>query len=179
MEALKRLLASHLDARVDPERVEALGPETSAAPVDSTENGNAEQKVPGPPAPGESDFLYEMSQEHGENGARGYGAHRQGAAESTQISLSCCLHLPDDRYVLLDGLGGSAESSTDDDGGGGIHGDIDLTKLLSSSSSSSYSSDSKGPNLSRQVMTHIRLLHANLQDLKVNVLLPLLDRGGG
>ncbi|XP_062845253.1 rho guanine nucleotide exchange factor 12 isoform X2 [Trichomycterus rosablanca] len=72
----------------------------------------------------------------------------------------------ENRYMLLEGCAGSGESSTDDDGQGvGIEpsGDsgIDLKKLLSSSSS-----DSKGPNLSRQVMTHVRLLQANLQHLK-------------
>uniref|UniRef100_A0A8C8F6F9 Rho guanine nucleotide exchange factor 12-like n=1 Tax=Oncorhynchus tshawytscha TaxID=74940 RepID=A0A8C8F6F9_ONCTS len=67
-------------------------------------------------------------------------------------------------------LGGSGESSTDDDGqasgkGGGRAqwgSDIDLKKLLSSSSQTGDA----GPNLSRQVMTHIRLLQANLQHLK-------------
>lgn len=39
---------------------------------------------------------------------------------------------------------------------------IDLKKLLSSSSQTGGA----GPNLSRQVMTHIRLLQANLQHLK-------------
>nr|XP_046160093.1 rho guanine nucleotide exchange factor 12-like isoform X2 [Oncorhynchus gorbuscha] len=66
--------------------------------------------------------------------------------------------------------GGSGESSTDDDGqasgkGGGRAqwgSDIDLKKLLSSSSQTGDA----GPNLSRQVMTHIRLLQANLQHLK-------------
>uniref|UniRef100_A0A8C8HEP2 Rho guanine nucleotide exchange factor (GEF) 12b n=1 Tax=Oncorhynchus tshawytscha TaxID=74940 RepID=A0A8C8HEP2_ONCTS len=66
-------------------------------------------------------------------------------------------------------LGGSGESSTDDDGqasgkGGGRAqwgSDIDLKKLLSSSSQTGDA----GPNLSRQVMTHIRLLQANLQQI--------------
>ncbi|XP_035637675.1 rho guanine nucleotide exchange factor 12-like isoform X2 [Oncorhynchus keta] len=70
-------------------------------------------------------------------------------------------------YIVL---GGSGESSTDDDGqasgkGGGRAqwgSDIDLKKLLSSSSQTGDA----GPNLSRQVMTHIRLLQANLQHLK-------------
>lgn len=60
------------------------------------------------------------------------------------------------------------ESSTDDvQGSSGepvAAGDsgIDLKKLLSSSSQSSG-----GPNLNRQIMTHIRILQANLQHLKV------------
>ncbi|XP_062341033.1 rho guanine nucleotide exchange factor 12 isoform X2 [Osmerus eperlanus] len=75
-------------------------------------------------------------------------------------------------YMVLEGYGGSGESSTDDDGvlggEGGIQwgsaGDfsIDLKKLLSSSSQTGGA----GPNLSRQVMTHLRLLQANLQHLK-------------
>ncbi|XP_066514756.1 rho guanine nucleotide exchange factor 12 isoform X3 [Hoplias malabaricus] len=71
-------------------------------------------------------------------------------------------------YMVLEGYGGSGESSTDDDVQGSsiepmAAGDsgIDLKKLLSSSSS-----QSEGPNLSRQVMTHLRLLQANLQYLK-------------
>ena len=73
--------------------------------------------------------------------------------------------------MVLEGYGGSGESSTDDDVQGSsvertAAGDsgIDLKKLLSSSSS-----QSGGPNLSRQVMTHLRLLQANLQQLKVGL----------
>ncbi|KPP76217.1 rho guanine nucleotide exchange factor 12-like [Scleropages formosus] len=76
-------------------------------------------------------------------------------------------------YVVLQGYGGSGESSTDDDAqtsekGPGARwvsaGDsgIDLKKLLSSSSLSGGA-----PNFSRQVMTHLRLLQANLNHLKV------------
>uniref|UniRef100_A0A673FT54 Rho guanine nucleotide exchange factor 12-like n=1 Tax=Sinocyclocheilus rhinocerous TaxID=307959 RepID=A0A673FT54_9TELE len=71
-------------------------------------------------------------------------------------------------YMVLEVYGGLGESSTDDDvqGSSGepvAAGDsgIDLKKLLSSSSQSSG-----GPNLNRQIMTHIRLLQANLQHLK-------------
>ncbi|MFT7818557.1 rho guanine nucleotide exchange factor 12 isoform X1 [Arapaima gigas] len=75
-------------------------------------------------------------------------------------------------YVVLQGYGGSGESSTDDDaqtsekdpgarwGSAGDSG-IDLKKLLSSSSLSGGA-----PNFSRQVMTHLRLLQANLNHLK-------------
>ncbi|XP_071031184.1 rho guanine nucleotide exchange factor 12-like isoform X1 [Oncorhynchus clarkii lewisi] len=70
-------------------------------------------------------------------------------------------------YIVL---GGSGESSTDDDGQASGKGgaraqwgsDIDLKKLLSSSSQTGDA----GPNHSRQVITHIRLLQANLQHLK-------------
>ncbi|XP_052413507.1 rho guanine nucleotide exchange factor 12-like isoform X2 [Carassius gibelio] len=67
-------------------------------------------------------------------------------------------------YMVLEVYG---ESSTDDvQGSSGepvAAGDsgIDLKKLLSSSSQSSG-----GPNLNRQIMTHIRILQANLQHLK-------------
>uniref|UniRef100_A0A8C1ZLF8 Rho guanine nucleotide exchange factor (GEF) 12b n=1 Tax=Cyprinus carpio TaxID=7962 RepID=A0A8C1ZLF8_CYPCA len=68
-------------------------------------------------------------------------------------------------YMVLEAYG---ESNTDDDvqGSSGepvAAGDsgIDLKKLLSCSSQSSG-----GPNLNRQIMTHIRLLQANLQHLK-------------
>lgn len=72
--------------------------------------------------------------------------------------------------MVLEGYGGSGESSTDDDGQGcstepvaAGDSDIDLKKLLSSASS-----QSKGPNFSRQVMTHLRLLQSSLQQLKVS-----------
>ncbi|XP_070773277.1 rho guanine nucleotide exchange factor 12-like [Enoplosus armatus] len=64
-------------------------------------------------------------------------------------------------FVVLDFGGGSEESSTDDDGGVGCDVGIDMRKLLSSSSQAGG-----GPNLSRQLMTHLRLLQADLQYLK-------------
>ncbi|KAM7397600.1 hypothetical protein PAMA_005756 [Pampus argenteus] len=64
-------------------------------------------------------------------------------------------------FVVLD-FGGGEESSTDDDGGVGGDAGIDMRKLLSSSSQTGGG----GPNLSRQLMTHLRLLQANLQYLK-------------
>ncbi|XP_073335280.1 rho guanine nucleotide exchange factor 12 isoform X2 [Pagrus major] len=64
-------------------------------------------------------------------------------------------------FVVLDLGGGSEESSTDDDGGTGS--DIDMRKLLSSSS---QTGGSGGPNLSRQLRTHLRLLQADLTYLK-------------
>lgn len=65
--------------------------------------------------------------------------------------------------MVLDFGGGSEESSTDDDGGVGVDVGIDMRKLLSSSSQTGGG----GPNLSRQLMTHLRLLQADLQYLKV------------
>ncbi|XP_061818723.2 rho guanine nucleotide exchange factor 12 isoform X1 [Nerophis lumbriciformis] len=58
-------------------------------------------------------------------------------------------------FVVLD-PGGASE---DDDGG---DAGIDMSKLLSSSSQT----EGGGPNLSRQLMTHLRLLQADLQYLK-------------
>uniref|UniRef100_A0A671NWX3 Rho guanine nucleotide exchange factor 12-like n=1 Tax=Sinocyclocheilus anshuiensis TaxID=1608454 RepID=A0A671NWX3_9TELE len=82
---------------------------------------------------------------------------------------SCFLSVSAGSYMVLEVYGGSAESSTDDDVQGssgepvaGGDSGIDLKKLLSSSSQSSG-----GPNLNRRIMTHIRLLQANLQHLKV------------
>ncbi|XP_069366192.1 rho guanine nucleotide exchange factor 12 isoform X2 [Paralichthys olivaceus] len=65
--------------------------------------------------------------------------------------------------VVLDFSACSEESSTDDDVG--LEGDlgIDMRKLLSSSSSQTGGG---GPNLSRQLMTHLRLLQADLMHLK-------------
>ncbi|XP_023129398.2 rho guanine nucleotide exchange factor 12 isoform X2 [Amphiprion ocellaris] len=63
-------------------------------------------------------------------------------------------------FTVLDCGGGSEESSTEDDVGGDMG--IDMRKLLSSSSQTG----SGGPDLSRQLMTHLRLLQADLQYLK-------------
>ncbi|GAA6233517.1 rho guanine nucleotide exchange factor 12-like [Lates japonicus] len=66
-------------------------------------------------------------------------------------------------FVVLDFNVGCEESSTDDDGGLGGDMGIDMRKLLSSSS---QAGGGGGPNLSRQLMTHLRLLQADLQYLK-------------
>lgn len=66
--------------------------------------------------------------------------------------------------MVLDFSGGPDECSTDDDAGSGGDVGIDMRKLLSSSS---QTGGSGGPNLSRQLMTHLRLLQADLQYLKV------------
>ncbi|KAM8897291.1 rho guanine nucleotide exchange factor 12 isoform 2-T2 [Spinachia spinachia] len=65
-------------------------------------------------------------------------------------------------FVVLD-FGGGSESSTDDDGGVGGDVGIDMRRLLSFSSQGERAG---GPNLSRQLMTHLRLLQADLQYLK-------------
>uniref|UniRef100_A0A8C7FNW4 Rho guanine nucleotide exchange factor 12 n=1 Tax=Oncorhynchus kisutch TaxID=8019 RepID=A0A8C7FNW4_ONCKI len=106
-----------------------------------------------------------------ENGTAG---REEGAPGSSELpSGDTGFFETSEDYGSYNVLGGSGESSTDDDGqasgkGGGRAqwgSDIDLKKLLSSSSQTGDA----GPNLSRQVMTHIRLLQANLQHLKMRV----------
>uniref|UniRef100_A0A673XAR7 Rho guanine nucleotide exchange factor 12 n=1 Tax=Salmo trutta TaxID=8032 RepID=A0A673XAR7_SALTR len=110
-----------------------------------------------------------------ENGTseRTEAGREEGAPGSSELpSGDIVLRCLEEAYGSYIVLGGSGESSTDDDGqasgkgGGGAQWDsdsgIDLKKLLSSSSQTGDA----GPNLSRQVMTHIRLLQANLQHLK-------------
>lgn len=65
--------------------------------------------------------------------------------------------------MVLDFSVGSEENDGDDEGEPGADVAIDMRKLLSSSSQTGGG----GPNLSRQLMTHLRLLQADLQYLKV------------
>lgn len=69
---------------------------------------------------------------------------------------------PSGEFLLLEFAGGSKESSTDEDME--VEGDIDMRRLLSSSQ---IGGEGAGPDLSRQLMTHLRLLQADLQYLKV------------
>ncbi|XP_036392087.1 rho guanine nucleotide exchange factor 12-like isoform X2 [Megalops cyprinoides] len=68
-------------------------------------------------------------------------------------------------YLVLEGCGGSGESSTDEEQGAprGAAGDahIDLKRLLSSAAQPGGT-----PSFSRQVLTHLRIIQANLQHLK-------------
>lgn len=64
--------------------------------------------------------------------------------------------------LLLEFAAGSTESNTDEDME--VEGDIDMRRLLSSSQ---MGGEGAGPDLSRQLMTHLRLLQADLQYLKV------------
>lgn len=155
--ALRQLLINHMASQEEVDRdrergeVQAheqrmgplLGPVDSTAPCGSVENG-AERA--------------ETMQARPEN-AQELPSGDTGFFETSEEYGS---------YMVLEGYGGSGESSTDDDVQGSsieptAAGDsgIDLKKLLSSSSS-----QSGGPNLSRKVMTHLRLLQANLQQLK-------------
>ncbi|KAI5608365.1 rho guanine nucleotide exchange factor 12 isoform X2 [Silurus asotus] len=153
---LRQLLINHMDGQedVDRERAETQlpelregslqGPEENAAPSGSVENGAERTET----AHVRTENRHELP-----SGDTGFFETSEDFVGS---------------YMVLEGYGGSGESSTDDDGqlcstertAAGDSG-IDLKKLLSSTSS-----ESKGPNFSRQVMTHLRLLQANLQQLK-------------
>ncbi|XP_067293909.1 rho guanine nucleotide exchange factor 12 isoform X3 [Pseudorasbora parva] len=146
-------MSSQEDTDRDPERGEQRehvvrtgsqqGPEDSAAIGSTVENGS----------------------ERGENRVENAQELPSGDTGFFETSEDC---VSAGSYMVLEVYGGSGESSTDDDVqsnsvepvAGGDSG-IDLKKLLSSSSQSSG-----GPNLNRQIMTHIRLLQANLQHLK-------------
>ncbi|XDV19902.1 hypothetical protein PO909_025298 [Leuciscus waleckii] len=154
---LRQLLINHMssqeDTDRDPERGEQRehvartgsqqGPENSAAIGSTVENGS----------------------ERGENRVENAQELPSGDTGFFETSEDC---VSAGSYMVLEVYGGSGESSTEDDvqgnsgepAAGGDSG-IDLKKLLSSSSQSSG-----GPNLNRQIMTHIRLLQANLQHLK-------------
>ncbi|XP_039518407.1 rho guanine nucleotide exchange factor 12 isoform X4 [Pimephales promelas] len=154
---LRQLLINHMssqeDTDRDPERGEQRehvartgsqqGPENSAVIGSTVENGS------------------ERGENRGEN-AQELPSGDTGFFETSEDCVSA------GSYMVLEVYGGSGESSTDDDVqansgepvAGGDSG-IDLKKLLSSSSQSSG-----GPNVNRQIMTHIRLLQANLQHLK-------------
>ena len=81
-------------------------------------------------------------------------------------------------YVVLEScfLGSDESYTDDDDDRDGAPGDpgIDLSKLLSSFSQTGEADRDggvPGPNLSRRLMTHLRLLQASLQHLKVTLIL--------
>uniref|UniRef100_A0A4W5MA13 Rho guanine nucleotide exchange factor 12 n=1 Tax=Hucho hucho TaxID=62062 RepID=A0A4W5MA13_9TELE len=149
--ALRQVLLNHMTSRAegsDKDKEKGKEKDSVAAPsTGSSENGALEKTGREEGAPGSNELpsgdtgFFEISEDYGS-------------------------------YMVLEGYGASGESSTDNDGqasgegsgGGGAQWDsgIDLKKLLSSSSQTGGA----GPNLSRQVMTHIRLLQANLQHLK-------------
>ncbi|XP_062392109.1 rho guanine nucleotide exchange factor 12 isoform X3 [Sardina pilchardus] len=136
--ALRQLLITHMSAE-EGERAEGGGERanTSAPPLPRPRDNGG----PAPPAENNSERT----------------APSQAATESP--SANTALFETAEYALLLEGYGGFEESSTDDDIQGG-DSDVDVTKLLSSSQTTGV------PNLSRQVMTHIRLLQANLQHLK-------------
>uniref|UniRef100_A0A7N5ZSN9 Rho guanine nucleotide exchange factor (GEF) 12b n=1 Tax=Anabas testudineus TaxID=64144 RepID=A0A7N5ZSN9_ANATE len=83
-------------------------------------------------------------------------------ASKAEDALQTCKFQVKGGFMILDFSVGSEESSVDDDGGVGVDVGIDMRKLLSSSSQTGGG----GPDLSRQLMTHLRLLQADLQYLK-------------
>ncbi|XP_053473641.1 rho guanine nucleotide exchange factor 12 isoform X3 [Ictalurus furcatus] len=155
--ALRQLLINHMDGQEDVDRDRERGEARLRELRAGSLQGSEENAAPG--------------------GAVENGAER---TETAHVKTENRLELPSGdtgffetsedfgSYMVLEGYGGSGESSTDDDGqvcstepaAAGDSG-IDLKKLLSS-----VSSQSRGPNFSRQVMTHLRLLQANLQHLK-------------
>ncbi|XP_035289416.1 rho guanine nucleotide exchange factor 12 isoform X2 [Anguilla anguilla] len=120
--------------------MESTGARVSSAPLRSPENGGGREEAARALASGDTGF-FESSEDCGS-------------------------------YMVLEGYGGLGESSTDEDLQGGekelgarwvsaADSGIDLKKLLSASSQ-----PGGAPNLSRQVMTHLRVLQASLQYLK-------------
>lgn len=120
--------------------MESTGARVSSAPLRSPENGGGREETARALASGDTGF-FESSEDCGS-------------------------------YMVLEGYGGLGESSTDEDLQGGekelgarwvsaADSGIDLKKLLSASSQ-----PGGAPNLSRQVMTHLRVLQASLQYLK-------------
>ncbi|XP_043096368.1 rho guanine nucleotide exchange factor 12 isoform X4 [Puntigrus tetrazona] len=149
---LRQLLINHMSSQEDADKEQQedvartgsqQGPEDSTTIGSAVENGS------------------ERAENRGEN-AQELPSGDTGFFETSEDCVSA------GSYMVLEVYGGSGESSTDDDVQGssgepvaGGDSGIDLKKLLSSSSQSSG-----GPNLNRQIMTHIRLLQANLQHLK-------------
>ncbi|KAM4726960.1 rho guanine nucleotide exchange factor 12 [Anableps anableps] len=86
----------------------------------------------------------------------GGGPENDDLQPSSVLTGESGLAQPNGGFVGLDFEACSGESSADDDVG------IDMRKLLSSSSQAG----GDGPDLSRQLMTHLRLLQADLQYLK-------------
>ncbi|XP_031427370.1 rho guanine nucleotide exchange factor 12 isoform X3 [Clupea harengus] len=140
--ALRQLLITHMMSPEEGERAEGGERADTSVPARAPEDTGG----PGPPAVNNSEKT----------------GHAQALPElpSTDTALCETPECTAGSYMVLEGYGGFEESCTDDDVQAG-DSVIDVTKLLSSSSQTT-----SGPNLSRQVMTHIRLLQANLQHLK-------------
>ncbi|XP_047463106.1 rho guanine nucleotide exchange factor 12-like isoform X2 [Mugil cephalus] len=140
---LKQALFTHMMSREAEEETEevkqSVAPQLSASLPESPEA----------PAPAASSRDHNQKDENLQLLPSGL----TGLSETTESSSN-------GGFVVLDFGGGSEESSTDDDVGGDVG--IDMRKLLSSSSQTG----SGGPDLSRQLMTHLRLLQADLQYLK-------------
>ncbi|PWA24358.1 hypothetical protein CCH79_00011927 [Gambusia affinis] len=98
----------------------------------------------------------EVEEETEENKPSSAGPANDDLQLSSALTRASESAQPNGGFAGLDFEAGSGESSTDDDVA------IDMRKLLSSSSQAG----GDGPDLSRQLMTHLRLLQADLQYLQ-------------
>ncbi|KAM6907913.1 rho guanine nucleotide exchange factor 12-like [Xenentodon cancila] len=137
---LKQALFTHMVSR-DAEEDKQLG-----APEDQG-RGSLSGSPEGPSAPCEESKESESLEGDGPQRS----SASAGPSEATERNGG---------FVLLNFEGSAGENSADDEVGADLG--IDMSKLLSSSSQAGGG----GPNLSRQLMTHLRLLQADLQYLK-------------
>uniref|UniRef100_A0A672SXG9 Rho guanine nucleotide exchange factor 12-like n=1 Tax=Sinocyclocheilus grahami TaxID=75366 RepID=A0A672SXG9_SINGR len=154
---LRQLLINHMSSQEDTDRDSERREQQEDAARTGSQQGSEDSTA--------ISSTVENGSERGEN--RGENAQELPSGDTGffETSEDC---VSAGSYMVLEVYGGSGESSTDDDVQGssgepvaGGDSGIDLKKLLSSSSQSSG-----GPNLNRRIMTHIRLLQANLQHLK-------------
>ncbi|XP_016310297.1 rho guanine nucleotide exchange factor 12-like [Sinocyclocheilus anshuiensis] len=154
---LRQLLINHMSSQEDTDR----DSERREQQEDAARTGSQQRSEDSTAISSTVENGSERGENRGEN-AQELPSGDTGFFETSEDCVSA------GSYMVLEVYGGSAESSTDDDVQGssgepvaGGDSGIDLKKLLSSSSQSSG-----GPNLNRRIMTHIRLLQANLQHLK-------------
>ncbi|XP_051953617.1 rho guanine nucleotide exchange factor 12 isoform X3 [Xyrauchen texanus] len=156
--ALRQLLINHMSCQEDTDR----GTERAEQQQQHVQRTDSQQ--------GTKDNAVNASSVENGSDRTDRGENRLENAQELPSGDTGFFETPEDcgSFMVLEVYGGSGESSTDDD----VHGSsgepvaggdsgIDLKKLLSSSSQSSG-----GPNLNRQIMTHIRLLQASLLHLK-------------
>lgn len=95
-------------------------------------------------------------------------------------NVADCMFSFSGAYLVLEGYGGSGESSTDDDIQVGRK-ELGLAHSCAADSGISlkFSSPSSGSTsrLSRQVLSHLRSLQANLNHLKVKLLIMFSELG--
>ncbi|XP_067464922.1 rho guanine nucleotide exchange factor 12-like isoform X2 [Thunnus thynnus] len=150
LETLKQVLSNHMMSReAEEEKEETEENKPSGAP-----GCQLSASLPGSPEGPSGACDGSRASASSQNDSQQSSGHT-GLSETTERNGG---------FVVLDFGGTSEESSTDDDGGVGGDVGIDMRKLLSSSSQTGAGGG--GPNLSRQLMTHLRLLQADLQYLK-------------
>eukprot|EP00064_Thunnus_orientalis_P000331 superscaffoldBa00000017_g331 len=150
LETLKQVLSNHMMSReAEEEKEETEENKPSGAP-----GCQLSASLPGSPEGPSAACDGSRASASSQNDSQQSSGHT-GLSETTERNGG---------FVVLDFGGTSEESSTDDDGGVGGDVGIDMRKLLSSSSQTGAGGG--GPNLSRQLMTHLRLLQADLQYLK-------------